>query len=103
MKGIRRDMQRVEFFIRHDDPGWIGALVVLRMHGQTGGGGAGDALDQGFEAGQRPAPPGATQHTEQPVLDLVPLAGARGEVTDLDGQVPVRRPALCSAFHNRTR
>ncbi len=23
MKGIRRDMERVEFFIRHDDPGRI--------------------------------------------------------------------------------
>ena len=56
MKGILRDMQRVEFFIRHDDPGRIGALVVLRVHGQAGGGGgAGDTLDQGFEAGQRAA------------------------------------------------
>ena len=55
MKGILRDMQRVKCFIRHDDPGRIGARVVLRMHGQTGGGGAGDALDQGFAAGQRAA------------------------------------------------
>ena len=56
MKGIVRDMQGVEFCIRHDDPGRIGALVVLRVHGQAGGGGgAGDTLDQGFEAGQRPA------------------------------------------------
>ena len=55
MKGIRRDMERVEFFIRRDDPGRIGAFVVLREHGQAGGGGAGDSLDQGFEAGQRAA------------------------------------------------
>ena len=58
MKGIRRDMRRVAFFIRPDDPGRIGARVVLRVHGQAGGGGgAGDTLDQGFAAGQRAARP----------------------------------------------
>lgn len=35
-------------FIRHADPGRIGAPVVLRADGQAGGGGAGDARDQGF-------------------------------------------------------
>ncbi len=53
---LPRDRERVEGFVRHDGPGRIGALVVLRMDGQTGGrGGAGDARDQGFEAGQRAA------------------------------------------------
>ena len=32
MKGIARDMQRLEVFIGHDDPGGIGALVVLRFN-----------------------------------------------------------------------
>ena len=57
MKGVPRDRERVEGFIRHDDPSRIGARVVLRVDGQAGGGGAGDARDQGFAAGQRAAHP----------------------------------------------
>ena len=39
MKGIRRNMERVEGFIRHDDPGRIGTRVVFRVDDQAGGGG----------------------------------------------------------------
>jgi hypothetical protein len=36
--------------------------------------------------GQRSGPPAAADRGEQPVLDLVPLAGARREVADGDRQ-----------------
>jgi hypothetical protein len=35
-----------------------------------GGGGRGDGVDDDLVAGQRPAPPGAGDVAEQPVLDL---------------------------------
>ncbi len=47
MKGVPREREPVEGFIRHADPGRIRPRVAFRADGQAGGG-AGDARDQGF-------------------------------------------------------
>src|SRR5512132_3056500 len=69
------------------DAGGVGGGVQVGADGQTGvGGGRGDRFDDDFVAGQGPAAPVHGDEREQPVLDLVPLAGARGQVADGDGQ-----------------
>ena len=50
------------------------------------GGDGADGVDDDVVAGQRAAPPGQADLAEQPVLDLVPLAGAGREVADGDLQ-----------------
>ena len=63
------------------------ALVDLATDAQPGlGPGRGDEVDDGHQAGQRPSAPVGADVGEQPVLDLVPLAGARREVADGDGK-----------------
>ena len=65
----------------------IFALVDLGPDAQARlGPGRGDEVDDRHQAGQRPAAPVGADVREQPVFDLVPLAGARREVADSDGQ-----------------
>jgi len=57
----------------------IFVLVELCAHLQAGvRGGGGDELDDGAIAAQRLAAPVDRDEREQPVLDLVPFAGAGG-------------------------
>ena len=62
------------------DAGAIPALVQLRAHAQSGrGAGVADQINDRFEGPERASPPIRGDVTEQAMLDLVPLAGARGK------------------------
>src|SRR5918994_6879335 len=62
--------------IAHLDPERIGALVEFGLDTQAGaGGGRPDQLDDDLVADQRPPSPVCGDGADQPVLDLVPLAG----------------------------
>ena len=59
------------------DAGRVGGGVEVGLDGQPGRGlGRTDGLDDDFVAGQGPTAPVDRDEREQPVLDLVPLAGA---------------------------
>ena len=58
----------------------------------------------GLVADQRMAAPVLGDEAEQPMLDLVPLAGARREMADLQASVPSSSARPCSdLFHSRVR
>ena len=70
------------------DAGAIPALVQLRAHAQPRrGAGVANQIDDRFELPERAAPPVRRDVTEEPMLDLVPLARARWKVTDGDAQL----------------
>ena len=72
------------------DASAIPALVQLRAHAQPArGAGVADQVDDRFEGPERAAPPVRGDVTEEPMLDLVPLARARREVTHRDAQLEV--------------
>ena len=72
-------------------------MSISHLHLQTGaGGGGGDQLDDGLVADQRLAAPVLGDEREQPMLDLVPLAGAGRQMTDRDGRCRVRWPELAA-------
>ena len=74
-------------FLRVPDAGGVGAGVEVGADGQPGGGAGGaDQVDDDLVAGQGPAAPVQGDLGEQPVLDLVPFAGARRQVADGDRQ-----------------
>jgi hypothetical protein len=77
-EGVAADRQRGHLCAGDLDSGGMGVVVQAGLHGQAGaGGGPGDAVDDHVIAGQRPAAPVHRDVGEQPVLDLVPLGGAR--------------------------
>ena len=77
------------------DPRRIGVGVQGRLHGQAGAGvGGADQLDDGFIARQRLTAPVLGDGGEQPMLDLVPFAGARREMAHRDRQAGLIGPAL---------
>lgn len=53
-----------------------------------------DQIDDGLVGAQRAAAPVDRDEREQPVLDLVPLAGSRREVADADGDTELVREPL---------
>jgi hypothetical protein len=75
------------FTVGDFDAAGVDAGVVVGVDGQTGaGGGCRDQVDGDFMAGQGLSGPVQGDMAEQPMLDLVPFAGARRHVTDRDGQ-----------------
>jgi hypothetical protein len=61
--------------------------VEFRVHLQSlRGGRGGDEIDNHLEAQQRLATPVLADEAKQPVLDFVPLAGARRKVAHRDPQ-----------------
>ena len=65
----------------------VSALVQLGMDGQAGRGGDGsDQIDDQVAAGQGTAAPVPGDVAEHPMLDLVPLARPRWEMTDANPQ-----------------
>src|SRR6185312_14880874 len=72
-----------QFGVAHLDRGLIVVRVQRRLHDQAGAcRRAGDQTDDSLAANQRPATPVLGNEAEEPVLDLVPLAGAWREVAD---------------------
>jgi hypothetical protein len=73
----------------------VGPLVEAGVDLQAGAcGGRGDQVDDHLVADQGLAAPVLRDEREQAVLDLVPVAGARREVTDLDREPGVVGKAL---------
>ena len=73
------------------------ARVESGLDPESGRGpGVADQVDDGLEGAQRLAPPVLRDVAEQPVLDPVPLAGARREVAD--AHLPETRLAPRSAI-----
>ena len=84
-----------ELGIAYFDRGLIVVRVQCRLHHQAGTRPrAGDQLDDGLAAVQRPAAPVLRDEAEQAVLDLVPLARAGREVADDDLQARLVSQAL---------
>src|SRR6266850_4986992 len=70
------------------DAGTVSAFVQLRANAQSRRrAGVADQVDDRFEGPERAAPPVRGDVTEEPMLDLVPLARAGWEVTHGDAQV----------------
>ena len=69
------------------DAAGIDALVEFGVHGQSGGRGDGlEGFDDDLVGFQWSSAPVTADRGEQPVFDLVPLAGAGREVADGDRQ-----------------
>ena len=69
------------------DAARVGAGVEFRVHGQPGAGADGlEGFDDDLVGLQGASAPVAADRGEQPVLDLVPFAGARRQVADADRQ-----------------
>src|SRR5205814_4642120 len=83
VKGVRLDPQTREFGVGDLDLGFIALPVDGGADDQAGAcRGAGDETHDRLMAHQGPAAPVVRDETEQPMLDLVPLAGTGREVTD---------------------
>src|SRR5947209_14933860 len=78
---------RFQFPIRHLDPPLIGVRIELGFHPQSRScSRAPDEVHDDRTTHQGPPPPVLRDVAEPPVLDLVPLARPRREVTDCDPQ-----------------
>ena len=87
VRGVPFQRQGCHPLLADRDAGRVVAGVQGRLNPQPAAGpGRRDRLDDHLMAGQRPAPPVQGDVREQPVLDLVPLGGARREVADRDRQ-----------------
>src|ERR1700694_1967241 len=76
-----------DLFVGNLDAGGVDGGVEFGADGESGaGGGRCDGLDDDFVAGQWPTTPVHRDVGEQPVLDLVPLAGPRWQVAHGDMQ-----------------
>ena len=86
MEVVAGEVDGIHFGVGHLDAGRIGVLIELATNLQTGlGRRCGDQLDDDLMADERFAAPVAGDEREQAMLDLVPLAGAGGQVTHRDG------------------
>ena len=89
MELVARHVDGCHFVICNGDALRVIVGVEFAVYGQAGvGGGSADQVHNDAVANQRLGPPVHADEREQPVLDLVPLAGARREVmhTDLDAE-----------------
>ena len=95
MEVVTRDVDRRHFLVADHDALGIDVGVEFAVHLQAGARcRAGDQLDDGLVADQRPGPPVLADEGEQPVLDLVPLAGPGGQVGDDDLKAGLTRQYL---------
>jgi len=71
-----------ELLVVYFGPNRVDAIIDCGMNVQTfSGSRGGDEIDDHLEADERLAPPVLTDEAEEPMLDLVPLAGGGWEVT----------------------
>ena len=95
MKRMRVKRQILHLRSGDDAAGWISSLVQFGLHAQAGRrAGVADQVDHGLKGAEGTAAPVLRDVTKQAMLDLVPLAGARWEVRDMDRQAQVVGPAL---------
>ena len=74
-----------EFTVGDFDPSRVGSLIQLGLEFEAGlGGCVGDQVDYDLVAHQWSTAPVLSNVTEHAMLDLVPLAGARRKMTDMN-------------------
>jgi hypothetical protein len=79
------NVEAPHFIVRYDDCLGIGVVVEFASNRQAGFGGRGaDQFDDDAIADQRFGPPILGNEREQAMLDLVPFAGPRRQMVDLD-------------------
>src|SRR5215831_12412052 len=87
VKGISPEPKFCHLFVGDFDAGWITVWIETTLHGQARfGGRGGNQVDYDLMADQGLAPPILTDEREQPMFDLVPLAGARRKMADRNFQ-----------------
>src|SRR6267143_3155055 len=85
---VSLDVQRAELLRRDLLAGRIPTAIEPSADDETASvGRVADQVDDGLVCPQGTATPVDRDEGEQPVLDLVPLAGARREVADVDREV----------------
>jgi hypothetical protein len=95
MEGMALDLQLSQFLRRYLLAGRIAAAIESGAHHEaTSVGRVADEVDDGLVGPQRPSAPVDRDEGEQAVLDLVPLAGAGGDVADVDRHVELVGDAL---------
>ena len=86
VEGVGGEVYRRHFVVCDFGARRIGCVVDFGFDvGSGSGGGRGNQLDDGLVADQRFAAPVLGDEGEKLVLDLVPLAGPRRQMTDGDG------------------
>jgi hypothetical protein len=95
MKLVALDLQVAQLFLGDLLARGIAATIKSGAHDETAlVGRVADEVDDGLVVPQRASAPVDRDEREQTVLDLVPLAGAGREVTDVDRHVEVVGDAL---------
>src|SRR5829696_10165967 len=90
MKGVRVQGEVAHLGRGDDDAGFIASLIELGVDAQPAGRTrVSDEFDEGLEGPERTPAPVLRDVAEESVLDLVPLARARWEVRDVDGDAQV--------------
>ena len=87
MKGVGADIQRSHIGVGDFDAGGIESSIEFTSDGQAGRRrGCADEFDDGLVVGERPPSPVPGDEREEPMLDLVPFAGAGRQVQHRDGE-----------------
>src|SRR5947209_13416695 len=95
MERVPLDLQGLHLSGGDLDAGGIRGAVQGALDGETGAGGcARNQVEDDGVAEQRPGPPVLANEREEPMLDLVPLAGPRREVADRERQTAGVGPLL---------
>jgi hypothetical protein len=94
MKRVAHNGKSGKFLVGDFDSLRVGVFIEASLDAQSlSGGGAADQVNDDLPADQRAPSPVGGNVAEHAVLDLVPLAGAGREMTDLD-----RQPQLVGEF-----
>src|SRR5690242_19871308 len=99
MKRVPLEGQFGKLCVRHLETSFVGILVQLGTDVEPCfGGRAADQIDHDLAADQGTSAPVVGDVAEHPMFDLVPLAGSRWKVTDLDREAEVIGQLLHLAF-----
>ncbi len=86
MERRRREIDGGKFLVADSNPRRVRAGIKGGLDLQSfGRGGVGDEIDNAVMAYERTTPPILGNVAEHAMFNLVPLAGPRREVTDMDG------------------
>src|SRR3954466_15009224 len=95
MKQVGMKGQAAHLRARDHHAGRVPPLVQLGLDAQSGGGArVPNQGDDSLEGAERTAAPVLRDVAEEPMLDLVPLAGARREMRDVNTQREIIGEAL---------
>ena len=98
------DFHGSQFLIGDFGLKWINSFVEFGFDAQSLiGAGVSDQIDDYLMADQRTTTPILGYVAEHPMFDLVPFAGARWKVTNMNRHVQPCRKILHATFHKRQR